>query len=91
MFGSAKKQTPESTTTTTAATPASNGDGNKSGTSYDVCRVTVHEDGTKKFTNVGTVFIRNNGTGGVLYTKDDSGQKLELAIFKRRPREVKAA
>jgi len=92
MFGSAKTQAPQSNTTpSTSPAPAANGAGKPNGTTYDLCKVEQQADGTKKFTNLGTVFIRANGTGGVAYVKDDSGQKLELAIFKRRPREVKAA
>ena len=85
MFGTTKQQAPQSNPTD--KTPAEK----PSGTSYDLVRVTVGEGGKKTFTNVGTVFIRSNGTGGVLYTKDDSGQKLELAIFAKKPRATKAA
>jgi hypothetical protein len=76
MFGSAPKSSPS---------PSPSLSQKPSGTIYDLVRVT-ELDGKKAFQNLGTVFIRGNGTGGVLYTKGDDGQKLELAIFARKPR-----
>ena len=55
----------------------------KPGNSFDVVEVQVQEDGTKKFVNMGTVFIRENGTGGVLYLKEGTAKR-ELALFGRK-------
>ncbi len=68
------------TETTTQPTAAKT---KKPGTAFDVVEVQLQEDGTKKFVNVGTVFIRENGTGGVLYLKEGPAKR-ELALFGRK-------
>jgi hypothetical protein len=86
-------------TTATAQAPTtttnnnSNGKAKKPGQSYDVCKVEMGENGVKKFTNLGTLFLRENGSGGVMYLRngvDADGKKLpdtELAIFRKLPRQ----
>jgi hypothetical protein len=55
------------------------------GTTFDIVEVEVLADGTKKFRNRGAVFIRANGTGGVVYLRQGEA-KQELALFPRKPR-----
>ena len=57
------------------------------GVAYDLCRKVVQADGTEKLKNVGTVFIRTNGSGGVAWIVEEDGKKHELAIFARKERE----
>ena len=47
----------------------------KHGTSFDLCRMTGEVEGKKQWQRTGTVFIRGNSTGGVVYLKLADGTK----------------
>jgi hypothetical protein len=56
----------------------------KPGRSYSVCEVTGGEGGKKKFTHRGITFIRETGSGGVLYFRPAPGaEEQEFALFLR--------
>ena len=69
----------------------SNGSSNKQGTSYDLSRMTGEVDGKKQWQRMGTLFMRGNGSGGVVYLKQADGTELEIAVFPKRPRPAKPA
>ena len=73
MFGSPPKSSPS---------PSPSLSQKPSSTTYDLVRVT-ELDGKKTFLNLGTVFIRSNGTCGVLYTKGDDRRPARTAASLR--------
>ena len=65
--------------------------GSKHGTSYDLCKPMGEVDGKKQWQRAGTVFIRGNSTGGVVYFKQPDGTEVEYAVFARKPKAEKPA
>ena len=80
MFGNAKQSEGSSAESRTSK-----------GTAYDVCRKVKQEDGTEKLVRIGTVFIRNSGTGGAAWITGDDRKKHELVLFSRSGRKPKEA
>ena len=64
---------------------------NKHGTSYDLCKLTGEVEGKKQWERLGTVFIRGNGSGGVVYLKQPDGTEVEYPVFARKPKADKPA
>jgi hypothetical protein len=63
-----------------------NGDtsNNKHGNTFDLCKPMGEVEGKMKWDRMGTLFIRANGTGGVVYLKQKDGAQVELAVFARK-------
>jgi hypothetical protein len=57
---------------------------NKKGTTYNLATSEI-VDGNKVWTNWGTLFIRENGDGGVLYLKRGEVE-VQIGVFKRQAR-----
>ena len=57
---------------------------NKHGASYDLCKLTGEVEGKKQWERLGTVFIRGNQSGGVVYLKQKDGSTVELPVFARK-------
>jgi hypothetical protein len=57
---------------------------NKKGTTYNLATSEM-VDGNKVWTNWGTLFIRENDDGGVLYLKRGEIE-VQIGVFKRQPR-----
>ena len=56
----------------------------KKGTTYNLATSEI-VDGNKVWTNWGTLFIRENGDGGVLYLKQGETE-VQIGVFRRQPR-----
>ncbi len=57
---------------------------NKKGTTYNLATSSI-VDGNKLWTNVGTLFIRESGEGGVVYLKQGETE-IQIGVFRRHPR-----
>ena len=62
---------------------------NKKGTTYNLATSEI-VDGNKVWTNWGTLFIRENGDGGVLYLKRGEIE-VQIGVFKRQLRTASSA
>ncbi len=78
MFGpKTSSTTPATSTHSTTAGKSSNG------VTYDLCR-RVTKDGKEKLENIGRVYIRSNGTGGVAFVKNGDGTEEQFPIFAKK-------
>jgi hypothetical protein len=57
---------------------------NMKGTTYNLATSDI-VDGKKVWTNLGTLFIRETGEGGVLYLKQGETEA-QIGVFRRQPR-----
>jgi hypothetical protein len=58
---------------------------NNKGTTYNLATSDV-VDGKKVWTNLGTLFIREGGVGGVLYLKQGENE-VQIGVFRRQRRD----
>jgi hypothetical protein len=73
-------------TQTTTQASSTNTEKKANGTSFDLARkVGTAEDGKAQWERHGTLFMRANGSGGIIYLKLGE-QELEVAVFPRRLR-----
>jgi hypothetical protein len=71
-------------TETTAVSATTNNSTQKpTGTSFDLARKLGEVDGKPQWEKHGTLFLRANGSGGIIYLKLGD-QELEIAVFPRR-------
>ncbi len=78
MFGNKTNTTTSPATNTDSTTPKKP----SGGVTYDLCR-RVMKDGKEKLENVGRVFIRDSGTGGVVFSRD--GEEFPILARKAKP------
>jgi hypothetical protein len=55
----------------------------KKGTTYNLA-TSREENGKKIWDQLGTLFIRSNGSGGILYLKTPGGPDRQIAVFPRK-------
>ena len=57
---------------------------NKKGTTYNLATSQI-VDGKRVWTNLGTLFIREGGVGGIMYLKQGETE-VQVGVFRRQPR-----